>query len=365
MIGPSGAGSLTQMVADARVAALSDSLITLRQIPGLDRIIIAHSPPTPLELDSVSAPPIIWDPDPPERPFHFGQRLVEIIERHNLSRILYLGAGSQPLLSLATLQAACWQLGQQPLVITNNLHSADWALCNHAHMLRPIAHWLTRDNMLAWRLRHDLNFRAVALPPSAATRLDIDTPFDLQILAAHPHTSAHLRAYLNRIGPALNPNQLQRTVSILRTPGSRVTLIGRVSAATSELLGSCQLWTRVFSEERGMVANRRQAEDQVFSFIADYINQIGEGEFINHLQRTSDLVLFDTRVYMAHHHLWPADEERFASDLGLTQKISDARLRRLTEAVQNASIPVLLGGHNVVSGGIYALLDIAGLTTPE
>jgi hypothetical protein len=353
------------MVAGARVAAVSDSVASLNQLPGLDRLIIAHAPLVKPDLDAPPKTTIVWEPDPLDQPFHFGNRLAELIERYDLSNVLYLGAGSQPLLPSADLQSVLQQLGQQPTVMTNNLHSADWVAFNHAPEVRKIAHWLNRDNMLAWRLWRDLNFQAHALPPSISTRLDIDTPFDLQVLALHPRTPPHLRAHLKRSESRLNLSQFQRASLAVCTPGSRVTLIGRVSSTAADLLGAHQLWTRVFSEERGMVANRRQAEGQVFSFVADYIDRIGEAEFIARLSQTSDLVLFDTRVYMAHHHLWPTDEERFASDLGLSEKISDARLRRLTEAVGAAPIPILLGGHNVVSGGIFALLEIAGFTNPE
>ncbi len=108
-----------------------------------------------------------------------------------------------------------------------------------------------------------------------------------------------------------------------------------------------------------MVASRRWAERQVFSLVADHIDRLGEKEFVVQLAQVSDLVLWDTRVYLAHRKRWPPAEERFASDLGRPDRIADDRLRRLTEAAIDARIPILLGGHNVVSGGLYALLEIA------
>ncbi|HLF01206.1 MAG TPA: hypothetical protein VI547_04480, partial [Anaerolineales bacterium] len=90
----------------------------------------------------------------------------------------------------------------------------------------------------------------------------------------------------------------------------------------------------------------------------DYVAHVGEEQFIARLVETSDIVLLDTRVYLAHRHCWPPAEERFASDLGRADKIQDAPLKRLIEAVAAAPIPILLGGHNVVSGGLYALLDL-------
>lgn len=107
-----------------------------------------------------------------------------------------------------------------------------------------------------------------------------------------------------------------------------------------------------------MAANRRQTTGRVFSFVADYIDRIGEEEFIAQLAKVSDVVFWDTRVYLAHHRVWPSDEDRFAADLGRYELIGDDRLKRLTRAAESASIPIIVGGHNAVSGGLYAMMEI-------
>ncbi len=366
MVGDAGPGELAQLITGAHLAALADLLLALAACPSVERVLLAYPPALALNLEPSPNLPLILESDPPNAEFHFGQRLVELVNRYQLARVFYLGAGGQPLLTSADLNPIIERLAAAdgPTLITNNVRSADWVAFNNAHNLASIVHWLTRDNMLAWRLLEDLGYQVVSQPrvsqpASASTRLDIDTPFDLQVLALHPRTPQHLRYYLAAHESILNLSHLRQAIKVLRTPGSRVTLIGRVAATAWEALGTRQLWTRVFSEERGMVANGRQAQGQVFSFVADYIERAGEAQFMSHLARTSDLVLFDTRVFLAHHALWPSAEDRFASDLGYPEKISDARLRRLTAAVAQAPIPILLGGHNVVSGGLYALLEIA------
>jgi len=40
------------------------------------------------------------------------------------------------------------------------------------------------------------------------------------------------------------------------------------------------------------------------------------------------------------------------------ESIADPWLRDFTTAAANAPIPVLLGGHGVVAGGLYALAEI-------
>jgi hypothetical protein len=368
MIAPGGEGLWEGRVSAACRAAAADTMAALTTLPAIDRIIVA-SPYDPTRLDLPQLSNLIFVPDPPDIPFHFGSRLAELIRGHALERVLYMGGGSAPLLDAGLLADAVNRIAttETPLVIANNLHSTDWAAFSHAPAVEGIAHWLTRDNMLAWRLRESAGFVAETLPDSAATRTDIDTPFDLQLLALHPRTPPRLRRTLDSISTDLHLSRLHKAVQVLQTPSSRVTLIGRVSSWVWQALEAKRFWTRVFSEERGMVASRRQADGQVVSLVAEYMEQVGEAAFVAHLAKTSDLVLFDTRVYMAHHQLWPPNEERFAADVGQAEVMSDDRLRRLVEAVGAAPIPILLGGHNVVSGGVYGLLEVASgqqTTTP-
>jgi hypothetical protein len=360
MLAPDDGGNWEGRVAGARKAAATDTILSLATIPSISRIILS-APADIADLALPYLPQVVVVPDLADIPFHFGNRLTELIREYSLERVLYMGGGSAPLLDIKQLEQVIERIASAGslLAIANNLHSADWAAFTNTDAVSGIAHWLTRDNMLAWRLRESAGFTVEALPASAATRTDIDTPFDLQLLALHPRTPPTLRSYLDSLKDDLNLRRLQRAVEVLRTPNSRITLMGRVSSWAWQALEAKRFWTRVFSEERGMVASRRQADGQVFSLMADYMEQVGEEFFIKHLAATSDLMLFDTRVYMAHHRLWPSNEERFASDVGQVAVVSDARLRRLVEAVEAAPIPILLGGHNVVSGGVYGLLEIA------
>lgn len=362
MSGPAGLSASEQAVAAARRVAALDLQATLARLPQIARIVVAASTAERERLSALGLAPVDWDIDPRHEPFHFGKRLADIIQRRRLNRIAYFGAGSAPLLGVEALADAISTVAATPdrVAVTNNVHSADWALFSHADSISSIADWLERDNMLAWRLRESAGFAVISLPPSAGTRMDIDTPFDLQVLALHPQTPPHLRGWLNEQVDGLHLDRLRQAIRVLNTPGSRVTLIGRVSgAAWQRLEAKSGLWTRVLSEERGMAANRRQAEGQVFSLIADHIGRVGESEFVAQLARTSDVVFFDTRVYLAHHHSWPAAADRFASDLGQWRMIADERLRRLTRTIAEAPIPIIAGGHNVVSGGLLALLEIA------
>jgi hypothetical protein len=144
----------------------------------------------------------------------------------------------------------------------------------------------------------------------------------------------------------------------LFTPGTRLTLIGRVSSAIWQYLESrTRGWTRVLSEERGMAASGRQAAGVARSLVAAHLWRVGPEAFCAELSQMAEAVFFDTRVALAHLNVWPDAADRYASDAGQPELIRDERLRALTRAALAAPIPIVLGGHGVVAGDLYALLE--------
>ena len=140
--------------------------------------------------------------------------------------------------------------------------------------------------------------------------------------------------------------------------GGRLAVIGRVSAAAwQQLERATHCWVRLFAEERGMRASGRQARGEVRSLLADYLALVGEEGFFAELSSLADGVLFDNRVLLAARHSWPPAADRFHSDLLRWEAVSDPFLRRFTQAAAEADIPIVLGGHSVVSGGLMALVE--------
>jgi hypothetical protein len=68
-------------------------------------------------------------------------------------------------------------------------------------------------------------------------------------------------------------------------------------------------------------------------------------------------VLLDNRVILASRGLWPSALDRFNSDLYRWNEVDEPFLRSLTHAAAEAPIPVLMGGHSVVAGGLMALTE--------
>ena len=58
-------------------------------------------------------------------PFHFGSRLAEVVRRHDLERVVYLGGGSLPLLGVDEFSEVAEALSEGGVVVTNNHFSSD------------------------------------------------------------------------------------------------------------------------------------------------------------------------------------------------------------------------------------------------
>jgi hypothetical protein len=64
-------------------------------------------------------------------------------------------------------------------------------------------------------------------------------------------------------------------------------------------------------------------------------------------------------VIFAHRGLWPSASDRFFSDLRRPAQVRDPFVRALTEAAMIAPVPVIMGGHSLVAGGMYVLIEAA------
>jgi hypothetical protein len=120
------------------------------------------------------------------------------------------------------------------------------------------------------------------------------------------------------------------------------------------------VWVRVFAEERGMRASGRQARGEVRSILNEYLDLVGVDHFFVRLGALADAILLDSRVILASRGLWPSDADRFHADLLMEAHIEDPFLRALTAAARRAPVPVVMGGHSLVAGGLAILLEGAG-----
>ncbi len=366
MVGGGGDSPQEQLVLEAQRASTLDLLATL-QPQDVTPIIVA-APTTEWLPGDVDA---IYDQDAPGTPFHFGRRLAELVYRYDLSPTIYFGGGSAPLLDGAmanTIAAMLYRSEFGPpgsripshIALTNNLHSSDWVGFSNTADALPIIRETDRDNSLAWLLRESGEFEVrVIAGMRPAISLDLDTPADLAVMALHPD----LKPYLAHVvtDERLRSIPVQTVAAIANTPEANLTLIGRVSPLAWQALNKAtQCWIRVFAEERGMVASGRLKRNEVRSLLGSMLDDRGPQAFFATLSEMTDAAIIDSRPLMAAQGRWPSDADRFASDLYMVDGIRDPWLREFTIAAAEAPIPVLLGGHSVVAGGLYALVEIIG-----
>ncbi len=286
-----------------------------------------------------------------EEPFHFGKSLQEIIDKERLDGLLYFGSGSGGLLTVDRV-ADIIRFTQRAKrgALFNNFYSCDFAAIAGAKDLLGAA--LPQiDNSLGFVLS-DLGFPCFALPREAATQFDIDTPTDLLLLAAAEKGGEAMRAFLEEqrlAHPAILP-----LIKRLVDRSAHLYLIGRVNPATwahFEREVACR--TSGLIEGRGMRAYPNHEK----ILLQETLQEMGIHRFFKLLSRLSDAAIIDTRPLLSKGKTLPPAADRFASDLFRPELIDDSLWREFTREAKAASIPILLGGHSLVSGGLYLLAE--------
>jgi len=356
MAGSSEGSEVERMVAGARRAIALDVVARALSAGCFDRIVVSTN--SALLAEALAGRPVHIELDRPGEKFHFGRRLRELVEKYDIERLFYMGGGSGALLPAEEMARIAEIVScADELAVANNFHSTDFVAFAPAQAIEafePPAF----DNNLSWLLAEEAGLRCLELPRNAATQLDVDTPVDLMTLRVHPAVGPHTRRYLD--GLELDTTHLERALEFFTDRDAQVLVAGRVSASTWAYLESetvCQV--RLFAEERGMRASGRQARGEVRSLLGFYVEEVGVEGFFDALGELCQAAFLDSRVLWAHLGLWPPAADRFHSDLRQPERISDPWLRRFTEAAISAPIPVVLGGHSLVSGGLYALVEAA------
>jgi CTP:molybdopterin cytidylyltransferase MocA len=301
--------------------------------------------------------PVTVEPDPPGE-FHFGRRLRALIARHAMPRVFYIGGGAGPLLSVEQLRRIAERVASSDRVlVTNNYYSCDFAAFAPASAIESIP-LPDNDNNLGWLLGEQAGLPGLSPPRTAATMFDVDTPTDLLTLRLHPDVGGHAKAYLDSLD--MDDAHLRATLPILTDRDREILIAGRVSSATWAYLEAetaCRV--RLLAEERGMRASGREARGETRSLLGELIDSLGVERFFAALSSMCDAAFLDTRVLFAHRGLYPSAPDRFYSDLRQPDRIGDPWIREFTSAAINAPMPVVLGGHSLVSGGMYALVEAA------
>lgn len=287
------------------------------------------------------------------QPFHFGRALGELVERERLDAVLYLSGGAGALLPRGFVSTMAAGLAPGT-VVTNNRFSCDFAAFAPAGALAQVRP-LPRDNDLAWALATDAGFAVAELPRDVSTLYDLDSPLDLLVLRLAGQPGPALARCL--AGLPYDDAWLRAAARPLADSTAEVTIAGRLATDTLAFLdreAACR--KRVLIEERGMEASGRAAHGGARSLVGRLIDALGPAAFCVQLAETSAAAFLDVRVPLAHRGPQPPPADRFAADLLVADAVHDPWLRALAAAARAAPLPVVLGGHTLLNGGLRLLV---------
>ena len=292
----------------------------------------------------------------PSTPFHFGEELHRVVNSYHMEKVLYLGNAGFPLLSDQELEYTLEHLlAEDCTVFTNNVQSSDLVAFSPGQALSSIT-LPNMDNSLAVLLRDEAGLTMEMLPTFPGVLFDLDTPADYLVLGCLSSIGYRTRQALENA--PLDFNTMQEAASVLDDYYLEAALVGRVGAPLiAHINNHLKLRLRIFSEERGMKALGKLQAGEVVSLLGYYIEEMGLPKFFSYLEKVVQVAFIDSRVLFAHFKKDYTTEERFLSDLGRWQELRDPWLKEFTRLSAESSIPIILGGHSLVSGGLWVLTD--------
>jgi hypothetical protein len=341
-----------RVVAGARDAAALDTLSRGVQSGAFGGVVLATDSS---DLGNHVPGGVEVDLDPGS--FDFASRLRELVRRRRIERPFYVGGGSIPLLDTAGLAALADRLtAADELVISNNFYSADFVGWTPGAALDKLPA-IPSDNRLPQLLQSQAGLANWDMERTLESQFDIDAPADVAVLKLYEAGGPCLRHYVD--GVEIDLDRYERAMASFLVPDT-VVVAGRIGSATWQYLErqtACRI--RIFSEERGMQADERERSGKVRSILGFYMEKTGIDGLFETLSALGNAVFLDSRVLFAHAHVDPSRSDRFYSDLGQWQSVEEPFVKALTESAAEAAVPVILGGHSLVSGGIMALVQAA------
>ena len=343
---------IEQQMRDVRHAVLLDNLQKIYKIEGLGEIVLISSYPDLLERAEKEGRVITRDVS--GKAFHFGEELQDVVASYKPKKLFYFGAASFPLIEEVELQNIVSRIQREEnFVYTNNPQSSDLAAFSPADAIFRIEP-PENDNSLSISLRDQAGLEMELMPHSRGIFFDLDTPVDFLIYGDSPYAGKRVRKALEVM--PLDYELLEKAKEVLKGYYRDVALIGRVGAPLiAHLNCNLKLRLRIFSEERGMKALGREAAGEVELLLCYLVDEVGVEKFFRYLEKVAELAIIDTRVFFAHHKLKLPAEERYMADLGQWEKLGNPWLKGFVRAAKGCKIPVLMGGHSLVSGGLWVL----------
>ena len=344
---PEGSSEIERMVASAREASTCDLIHSLQSL--VPTIVVVCSTGSSDAFEPLDVHVVVIE-DSEE--FHFGETLKRIIHEYALESLLYFGSGSGTLLPTEQLKdMVSFSQHEESAALFNNFYSCDFAVFTKtSSLLRlPIPEM---DNGIGLLLA-DSGVNCYSLPRSLASQFDLDTPIDLLLLKQAEGGGSHLHEFLSR--QSFNHPSLSPVTEFLIKRSALVYLVGRISPVTWQAFEQ-----QVACRTAGMIDGRgmKAYADRKPAMLANLFRERGFGGFFHALENSADAAIIDSRPLLACNGVLPSPHERFSSDLFRVSELEDPIWIEFTQQALNCSIPILLGGHSLVSGGLYLLSEI-------
>ncbi len=338
------------LVERARLAVLSRHISSLRDA-GVDPIAVATDA-APFLREELEQQPHAWIATPHEG-FDFGRMLKQAISSLSLSACIYIGSGAGVFLRSRDYAALVgWAKSPLPGALLNNLYSTDFASIAHAEELLRLR-LPQLDNPLGMALTNQ-GMPCRSLPRNLRTQYDIDTPTDVLLLGATGEGGGVLPA---RWAQDVDMSPIASILDTLTDRSSRLWLYGRVNPTTWAWFQdktACQ--TAGVIEGRGLRSYQDSSTGGVASHvIGSLLANANWNNFFDSLATHASAAILDTRPLLAAGGGAVSTADRFRSDLLQADQIDHPGWRAFTRAASASSLPVLLGGHNLTSGGMYLL----------
>ncbi len=368
---------LTALLAAARQALLEHQVALFRDV-GAGRVVLAAARGVDA---SRSLPPLLAAPGG-----SFGEALAGLVRDARIEACVVLGSGAVPRLRPEDARRLVEVAGGAGhAALTNNRYSSDVCAVADAATLRALPP-LPSDNALPRWLEEVAGYAVADLPGRDRLALDLDGPLDLALLALAGDAPAAPSRVAAQYG--LSVPRLDEIRAVGSDPRRELLVFGRSSSRTLAWLERhvrCRV--RFLAEERGMRASsplamggptggaaREAAHGStrppgptpgpvrpVRATIGRLLAARGPDALPSIVAELADAAILDSRVLLADRlgpdeDAWPADEDRFASDLLRPAGIADPWLRDLTAAAAGSPVPILLGGHTLVGPGVPLLL---------
>jgi hypothetical protein len=295
----------------------------------------------------------------------FGARLRRLVGELRPQGLVIVGAASMPLATPGDRRAFVEVAAAgEPRALANHRASADAvAIACAREVLASLPEDLDSDNALPRWLEEVAGVPCRDLRGRRRLAVDVDSPLDLVLLEG-------IVDGLPSPGP--DGDTVRERMAALRAvagdPGGELLVAGRTSSADLRWLEThTRSRTRAYIEERGLRTasigarlgrpNRRPPR----SLLGERLDAEGPGALGRIVADLADGALLDSRVLLAHRlgadeRRWPVPEDRFSSDLLLSDRVADPWLALLTAAAAEAPVPILLGGHDLVGPGVRLAL---------